>query len=139
MAGQGPLADELKSQSPPNVQWVGQIEGETKRRLVAGCRAIVFPCLWPEPLSTVAYEAYEQRRPILASNMGGMKEIVMDGRTGRLLPPADRASWLKAILEIRPEESVKWGTEGRRWMEENVSSEVWCQQFSKIARSILPH
>ena len=138
MAGQGPLADELKSKTPPNVRWVGQVDGETKRRWVAGCRAIVFPCLWDEPLSTVAYEAYEQRRPILASDMGGMKEIIVDGRTGRLLPPANREAWLKAITGLGKQDAITWGEEGRRWLEANVSPAVWCEQFSKIVLAVLP-
>ena len=105
MAGQGPLADELRGKSPPNVQWVGQIEGARKQELFATCRAIVFPCLWAEPLSTVAYEAYERGKPILASNMGGMKEIILDRITGRLLPPGHTPAWLEALNTLGPDES----------------------------------
>lgn len=137
MAGQGPLADELRHQSPPNVRWVGQIEGETKRKLVAGCRAIVFPCLWAEPLSTVAYEAYERGRPILASNLGGMKEIILDGKTGSLLPPGDRSAWIRAITQLDESEARRLGREGRQWLEENVTPQVWNQHFSRIALSVL--
>ena len=74
MAGDGPLASELHAQSPPNVRWVGHVEGEVKQKLKAGCRAILFPSIWPEPLSTVAYEAYEVNKPMLASNLGGMPD-----------------------------------------------------------------
>lgn len=137
MAGQGPLADELRPQSPPNVRWVGQIEGETKRKLVAGCRAIVFPCLWAEPLSTVAYEAYERGRPILASNLGGMKEIILDGKTGSLLPPGDPAAWIRAITQLDESEARRLGREGRQWLEANVTPEVWNRHFSRIALSVL--
>jgi glycosyltransferase involved in cell wall biosynthesis len=59
LAGEGELYDELRQQESPDIRCVGYVQGEEKRRLIAGCRAIVFPCLWPEPLSTVAYEAYE--------------------------------------------------------------------------------
>ena len=137
MGGQGPLADKLRGQTPPNVRWVGHVEGETKRQLVARCRAIVFPCLWAEPLSTVAYEAYESGRPVLASNLGGMKEIIQHGRTGSLLPPGDRAAWIQAINGLDAAEALRLGREGRRWLESNVTPEVWNRSFSSIALRIL--
>ncbi len=137
MAGMGPLADELRPHSPPNVKWVGQIEGETKRRWIATCRAIVFPCLWAEPLSTVAYEAYERGRPVLASNLGGMKEIILDRQTGRLIPPADPTAWIEALTSLDAAESRRMGKEGRRWLEENVTPEVWNREFRAIAEQIL--
>lgn len=136
MAGQGPLAEELRGQSPPNVVWVGQIEGARKQELISTCRAIVFPCLWAEPLSTVAYEAYERGKTILASNMGGMKEIIVDQRTGRLLPPGDSAAWLDAINGLSLEESRRLGTAGRRWLQENVTPEVWNRDFLRIATQL---
>ncbi len=138
MAGQGPLADELRPVSPPNVRWVGHVEGKEKQALVASCRAILFPCIWAEPLSTVAYEAYERRKPILASALGGMKEIIQDQTTGRLLPPGDPGAWLQAIQALSPEESVRMGTSGRHWLESHVTPEVWNRQFEAIAHRILP-
>ena len=47
-------------------------------QLKAGCRAILFPSIWPEPLSSVAYEAYEVNKPIVASNLGGMPEVIVE-------------------------------------------------------------
>lgn len=132
MAGQGPLEKELRSHSPPNVRWVGHVEGETKRQLVAGCRAIVFPCVWPEPLSTVAYEGYELGKPILASDLGGMKEIILEQQTGRLLPPADLAAWQSAITGLDAVKARQWGLRGRQWLEENVSPAAWNRRFDGV-------
>jgi glycosyltransferase involved in cell wall biosynthesis len=136
MAGDGPLVEELKARSASNVRWVGHVEGETKRHLKAGCRAILFPSIWPEPLSTVAYEAYEMKKPILASNAGGMPEVVLDGRTGLLLPPGDRAAWLAAVLRLArdPGLSRELGQQGRRWLEDEVSPRRWVERFNQIAR-----
>jgi glycosyltransferase involved in cell wall biosynthesis len=133
MAGEGPLREEMQRQSPPNVEWVGHVEGEVKRRLKEGCRAIVFPSVWPEPLSTVAYEAYEVNKPILASRLGGMPEIVTSGETGILLPPAQLADWRDAILNLTPERSREWGRAGRAWLSAHVSPQAWGAEFNRIA------
>jgi len=132
MAGQGPLAGELRSITPPNVQWVGHVDGEEKHRLLARCRAVLFPCLWDEPLSTVAYEAYELGKPILASNLGGMREIIVHGSTGLLLKAADPASWLNAVTGLDAESARRMGRAGRAWLEENVSPSAWNEQFNRI-------
>jgi glycosyltransferase involved in cell wall biosynthesis len=138
MAGDGALREELRRIAPPSVRWTGYVVGAEKRLLVAGCRAILFPCLWAEPLSTVAYEGYEQGKPILSSALGGMKELIRDGETGRLLEPANAAVWREAILEFarNPSLSRRMGLNGRRWLEQNVSPSAWNLQFGEIIRQL---
>lgn len=133
MAGEGPLCDELRN-TAANVRWVGFAKGEEKHRLVAGCRAVVFPSLWQEPLSTVAYEAYEMGKPMLSSGVGGMNELVFDQETGRSLPPGDKDAWLEAIVSLVADARTArlWGLNGRRWLEENVSPQNWNRQFNTI-------
>ena len=138
MAGDGPMAEEMRAQSPSNVEWVGHVEGARKQDLKARCRAIVFPSIWPEPLSTVAYEAYEMSKPILASSLGGMPEIVQSGVTGLLLPAGELSAWLKAIVSLTAEQSETWGIAGRKWLLENVSPQAWVAGFNSIAERALP-
>ena len=136
MAGDGPLASELRARSSSNVRWVGHVEGETKLRWKSGCRAFLFPSIWPEPLSTVAYEAYEMNKPMLASRSGGMPEVVESERTGLLLAPGERDAWLQAILRLHhdPGLSRKMGESGRAWLDREVSPQRWVEQFNAIAR-----
>jgi glycosyltransferase involved in cell wall biosynthesis len=139
LCGEGPLRDELSGTTPPNVRWPGFVQGDEKRRLVAGSRAVLFPCLWSEPLSTVAYEAYEQGKPMVSSALGGMKELVVDGQTGRLLPAGNAMAWLEAILELvrNPTTARRLGQEGRRWLDTNVSPTAWNRQFDDLCRATL--
>jgi glycosyltransferase involved in cell wall biosynthesis len=137
MAGQGPLAEELRDVSPPNVVWTGHIEGEAKRQWLATCRAVVFPAIWPEPLSTVAYEAYQLGKPVLASDLGGMKENVFENQTGRLLRPADASEWLNAIVSLDAEKARELGRKGREWLECQVNPQVWNRQFDHIVQAAL--
>jgi glycosyltransferase involved in cell wall biosynthesis len=138
IAGEGPIAAELAARSPSNVKWVGYVEGETKLRWKAGCRALLFPSIWPEPLSTVAYEAYEVNRPMLASRSGGMPEVVEHGVTGLLLPPGERTAWLQAILRLvrDPDLARQLGEQGRQWLDREVSPERWVERFNTIAHGV---
>jgi glycosyltransferase involved in cell wall biosynthesis len=139
MAGDGPLRHELARSGPANIRWTGFVEGQEKRRLIAGCRAILFPSIWPEPLSTVAYEAYELARPVIASNVGGMKEIVLDGQTGRVLAAANPTAWREAIRQLGDDagRARTLGEHGRRWLEGNGSPEAWNLEFTRIITTAL--
>jgi glycosyltransferase involved in cell wall biosynthesis len=75
------------------------------------------------------------KKPLLASRAGGMAEVVMNERTGLLLPPGGRAAWLEAVLRLvrEPERVREWGENGRRWLDEEVSPRRWLEQFNRIA------
>ena len=137
IAGEGPLAEELRWQSPPNVRWAGHVEGEAKSDLLAGCRAVLLPCLWEEPLGIVGYEACEAAKPLLGSDLGGIREIVADDRTGRLIKPGDATAWKEAITKLDASKAREWGRAGRTWLEKNTSPAQWNQQFMAIAHQAM--
>jgi glycosyltransferase involved in cell wall biosynthesis len=58
----------------------------------------VAPSIWAEPFGMVALEAAKAGKPIVASDTGGLKDIVVDGETGLLVPPGQTAP-LRAALE----------------------------------------
>jgi glycosyltransferase involved in cell wall biosynthesis len=137
VAGRGELEQELRLTSSSNVKWLGFVTGEEKRQVIRDSLAVVFPSLWKEPLSTVAYEAYEQKRCVISSDQGGMPEIVFNGSTGLVLPAGDLPAWTHGIQEISKNELEAYGRNGRSWLVENVSPEEWNNQFRKIVQDRL--
>jgi L-malate glycosyltransferase len=53
-----------------------------------------------EPLARVALEAMVLGTPILATIVGGLPEVIEEGRTGFLAPPRDVAAWTARIVEL---------------------------------------
>jgi glycosyltransferase involved in cell wall biosynthesis len=138
VAGDGPEAEPLRAGSPPNIQWVGHVTGEAKQRWLQGCRAVLFPCLAHEALTTGVYEAYEYLKPVLASRIGGMPEIVHPGQTGWLLEPGAEPAWLQAVLETTPQEARRRGRAGRQWLETHASTDRWNREFDALLARALP-
>ncbi len=137
IAGDGPSAARLREISPPSVRWAGYLEGDEKLPLIRGCRAMVFPNLAHEALTTGIYEAYQYKNPVLASDLGGSREIVVDGQTGFLLPPGDADAWFRAVCTLDPATAHRMGTTARTWLEQNVSVAQWNRQFDAIMAKVL--
>ena len=53
-----------------------------------------------EGLPNVALEAMSMRVPVVATGICGTPEAVLDGETGRLVPPGDEASFARALGDV---------------------------------------
>jgi len=70
-------------------------------RLLAACNVVVHASVLPEPFGRVLVEAMLAGRPVIASNAGGVPEIVTDGETGVLVPPGDARALGEALDALR--------------------------------------
>ena len=86
IVGDGPLKAELERRVERdglrNVSMLGVRSLEECLRLMRRSRLIVFPSEWYEGLPRVIVEAFACGKPVVASRLGAMAEIVADGRTG---------------------------------------------------------
>jgi glycosyltransferase involved in cell wall biosynthesis len=64
------------------IRYVGEVDAATKRRLLAGADALVFPIEWDEPFGLVMVESLASGTPVVGFRRASVPEIVEDGRTG---------------------------------------------------------
>lgn len=84
---------------PPGVQVVTLDRGQ----MAAACRqaaVVVVPSRWADPCPTVALEALAAGTPVIASAVGGLTEIVVDGGNGMLVPPGDATALRTAVAAL---------------------------------------
>jgi glycosyltransferase involved in cell wall biosynthesis len=62
-----------------------------------GCSVAVVPSVWNEPMGLVAIEAMLVRRPVVASDVGGLRDSVAHGITGLRVPPGDPGALAAAL------------------------------------------
>lgn len=65
--------------------------------LLNSATLVLMPSRWPEPFGLVALQAAQMGRPVIASAVGGLPEIVDDGTTGLLVESGDEAALADAI------------------------------------------
>jgi glycosyltransferase involved in cell wall biosynthesis len=89
IAGSGPLEEALRIAHPPSVELVGHQDQESLGHLRAGSSMSLLPSTWNEVAPYAAIEAAAAGKPVIGSDIGGIPEIVADGKTGLLVAPGD--------------------------------------------------
>jgi glycosyltransferase involved in cell wall biosynthesis len=98
------FVDSLKAEfASPSVTFTGHIDPATFYRQVD---VVVVPSLWHEPFGRTAIEPLAYGIPVIASNRGGLAEIVEDDVTGILVDPADSGSMARALKRFSAEPAL---------------------------------
>lgn len=107
IAGKGQLEYEaqLKAMADPQkVRFVGYQKPEDFYRDID---VFVAPSLWAEPFGMVAVEACAFQKPVIATRMGGLPEIVRDGVNGLLCNAEDRDSLGRALQRLHDDAELR--------------------------------
>jgi glycosyltransferase involved in cell wall biosynthesis len=102
IAGGGPLRDDLERQAAAldlggRVRFLGEVRDIPA--LLAGGRLFVLSSL-TEGVSLTLLEAMSCGLPVVATRVGGNSEVVADGETGLLVPPADPEALARAMVAL---------------------------------------
>ena len=127
IAGQGPLEPALKayakelglSDAVRFLGFVSPIQGA-----IECAAAVVVPSLG-EGFGMVALEAMERGRAVIASDVGGLPEIVADGRPASSCPPGDAEALADAMVALASDlpRAAAMGAAGRRRALESFTQE----------------
>jgi glycosyltransferase involved in cell wall biosynthesis len=71
------------------------------------CLMAVLPSVWPDPCPTTVLEAMASGRPVIASSVGGVVDMIADGTSGLLVPPGDTAGLAVAIDRLLADEDLR--------------------------------
>lgn len=82
-----------------SVEFTGHIPSDKLPTILTETDICVFPSLW-EPFGLVCTEAMAAARGVVASNAGGMAELLAQGEVGRLVPPQTPQAIAEAIIEL---------------------------------------
>lgn len=92
--------DRLLEETAPTVQQRGPYRREDVSALITDVDCTIVPSIWWENAPLVIGEAQARRRPVIASNIGGMAEMIEDGVNGLTVPPNDPRALASAMRRI---------------------------------------
>lgn len=139
--GDGPYAEKILTElkSFKNFKWIGSLDYPDKvREYLEGID--VYALISGIDMSPLTIqEAQLMKKPVLASNVGGVSELIKDGETGFLIELGNSNEWIEKIeLIIKNKElQKKMGDEGRKFIENNFSWDKLAEDFSKILKEIV--
>jgi glycosyltransferase involved in cell wall biosynthesis len=107
-------------------------------QLYAASDVVVLPTL-NEAFGNVVLEGLAATRPVIVTRVGGPEEIVVDGRSGLLVPPADAAALRSALqtLQEDPAYARQLAVGGRRRVEEHFSVQRSAERWSQLYATVL--
>jgi len=88
-----------------NVVLLGHLNRYELFKTYAESSVVTVPSIWPEPLPNVAVESNLLGVPVVASKIGGLSEVVIDGETGYLIKPGDPEELAEALIKAL---SINW-------------------------------
>ena len=108
--GDGPDAADLKSSARARklcgVRFLGRRSPDELARFYRHARVVVIPSLWLENAPLVAIEAAAYGRAVVASRVGGLPELVKDGKTGFLFDRGDSAGLAESLRLLLTDPSL---------------------------------
>lgn len=140
-AGDGPDRASLEAQArsigvEERVTFLGHREDVPD--LMASCDVFVMPSLY-EGFGVSALEAMASAKPVVASSIRGLDEVVVHGETGLLVPPRDPAALAQAIRTVLSNKALaqRLGTAGRAQAHREFSVETMIQRTTTVYEEIL--
>jgi len=139
LVGDGPLKDDLIAFAEQRgvaqrIRFVGWGDGALVQREIRAARALVTPSL-AEGLPVVIMEAFALHRPVIASEVGGIGELVETGETGWLVAPGSAdalLSALRAALAATPEELALLAARGAERVRQLHNVDAAARQLSSL-------
>jgi glycosyltransferase involved in cell wall biosynthesis len=129
IAGDGPLLDELKMAEVPNMTFTGYLKGVELAEAYSATDLFVFPSP-TETFGNVVLEALASGTPVIGANAGGVKNIISTGVTGYLCEPGNAEDFIKNILHLLDNESLRVQMAGNA--RKYALTQKWDQIFEEV-------
>jgi len=121
------------------VKFLGWVSDEELRREMAAAAIMVVPSRWREGFGLVALEGALLGLPLVATRVGGLSEVIEDGRTGILVSPEDPAVLSDAMLQLlrSPQRRRELGEAARSSAESRFNMTSMLDQYENMYSRVL--
>ncbi|MEV0943477.1 glycosyltransferase [Micromonospora wenchangensis] len=138
VAGDGPARDGLtelaRRRAPGRVRFHGRLDKARLHELVRSATVVAVPSRWNENQPMAVLEAYGCGVPVVASDLGGLPELVTSGVDGEVVPaddPAALAAGLHRVL-ADPARAYRMGRAGRARVERDFSPQAHLTRLREV-------
>ncbi len=143
IVGKGPKEKylHLLSHGCKNIEFTGFRKGEELNELVRNSMAVLLPSRVHETFPLVTLEAMALGKPVIASHVGGIDEIVQDRTNGFLIQPLDMNEWAEQVMRLAYDEELllQMGRSARETVEKGFTLSRHHKEILEIYQEITPY
>ncbi len=139
VAGEGPLHGWLleESRSAPNLRVLGYVDEAPRASWLVHARVLLAPSLFYEHFGYGVAEALLAARPVVASAIGALPELVEHERDGLLVPPGDGPALAAAARRaLADPAAASWGERGRAELAPRLSPPRHVEALEALYREV---
>jgi glycosyltransferase involved in cell wall biosynthesis len=144
IAGDGDLRKEIQNfitkNGVVNVQILGHLDGDELTEVLAQSKFVVLPSECYENAPMAVLEAFAQQKPVVGARIGGIPELIDEGRDGLLFEPGnavDLREKIRQMLSKSDAELKKMGELGREKVKRYFSAELHYERLINLYDSVL--
>jgi glycosyltransferase involved in cell wall biosynthesis len=106
--------------------------------VIASLNVVVHPSYANEGVPQSILQAMSMEKPVIASDTGAIKEVVMHEKTGLLIPPRNPHEIALKVIEVykNPKQAAAFGKEGRRLVEKYYSMDKMLDKIELLYRNL---
>lgn len=135
IVGTGREQERLEKMAGDTIEFLGDIDDQELVRLYQNCRALIFSGS-QEDFGIVPVEAMAAGKPVIALAQGGIKETVIDGKTGLLVENLTQGAFVIAINKfLEMEKKGQWDADFIRKHTQKFSKERFKKEIKKFVES----
>ncbi|MEO6183897.1 MAG: glycosyltransferase family 4 protein [Verrucomicrobiota bacterium] len=121
------------------VQFMGFVPQEELKNVYRECSVMAISSVWPEPFATIGMEAMSYGIPVVAFDAGGIKDWLLDGQNGFLVPWMDCGQFAARLEQLLKDKSLarQMGQRGLKLVEEKFSFSQYILNLEKTFQKVV--
>lgn len=143
IVGDGPeyqnLLTYISENSITNVDLLGPKWGNDLDPIIKDSEFVIVPSEWYEPSPYVVLQSFAYGKPVIASNIGGLKDLIINKNNGLLFIPGDSDSLAQTIEKLIPDKNLirEMGANARMILENKHNSEKYYNDTINIFKKLI--
>ena len=120
------------------VHFKGFIPQDELKAYYRECSVVALSSLWPEPIATIGLEVMRYALPVVAFDAGGIKDWLLDGQNGYLVPWMDRAQFTARLKQLLLDKQLAraLGANGLRLVSERYDFDQYIRDLETMFQRV---
>ena len=128
----------IQEKNLKNIEFIGFKAGAELEDVIKNSRFTLIPSIWYDNLPNTALESFQYSKPVIASNIGSLPELVVDGYNGYLFNPYNIDEMIEKIKILDDDEKVqKMGANSLHRLEKKFSPNKHYELLIKVINDII--